>query len=36
LHGATRYGPPVYAATALSNLPLDAVLTSSDQYEEAI
>jgi len=26
----------VYAATDLSNLPLDAVLISSDQYEEAI
>jgi len=36
LRGATRYGLPVYAATDLSNLPLDAVLISSDQYEEAI
>ncbi len=36
LRGATRYGLPVYAAADLSNLPLDAVLISSDQYEEAI
>jgi peptidoglycan/xylan/chitin deacetylase (PgdA/CDA1 family) len=36
LRGSTRYGLPVYAAADLSNLPLDAVLISSDQYEEAI
>lgn len=36
LRGSQRYGLPVHAAADLPDLPLDAVLISSDQYEEAI
>ena len=36
LRGSQRYGLPVHAAADLPDLRLDAVLISSDQYEEAI
>lgn len=36
LHGGRRYGLPIYARTDLDDLHPDAVLISSDQYEDAI